>query len=110
MQSSAESGPPWMNCGYIPSDWTDAQVIDVVDDMIIDGPASKKYKGACATLAATMYAAAPPVKDLEDTAPPSVLDCGCGYGAQSVLFKKLYPTAHYTGLNISSTQIEGAKQ
>lgn len=106
----------WMNCGYIPSEWTDEQVYEVVDDMIKAGTGSKQYRGTCAALATKMYQSTlhAVAEDAEegraDPKSVSVLDCGCGYGAQSVLFKtELCPDAKYTGINISSAQIEGAK-
>jgi len=46
----------------------------------------------------------------KDALPTSVLDVGCGYGVQSVLFHGLYPGAAYTGINIGAAQVDAANE
>lgn len=106
-----KDSPPWMNCGWVDPEWSDEKVKSVVDEFINEAHAGgdSKYGGTCTALATQMYGAIP-VPDVESSDGKGVLDVGCGYGAQAVLFRKLHPNTKYTGVNISSVQIEAGKK
>lgn len=112
MRSKGSTDPPWMNCGYVPPEWTDEQVTSVIDDLIAKGKGDKckDYGLRCKALAREMYMSTLDMEAGIGLPSPSVLDCGCGYGAQTILFKELNPDTQYNGINISEEQIECARE
>lgn len=106
---STDEAAPWMNCGYIDPEWSDVQIAEAVKEFISEDFVANKYIDVCTKLATEMYESIP-IKDVEDGEAAKILDCGCGYGAQTILMKTRHPDVNYTGINISGAQIEVAKK
>jgi len=104
-------GPQWMNLG-LRSAGEDQQAFaakvrrdcDAIKQRQGGFPDSPDYLKACENLAKRMYEAATPLGS-----DAQVLDVGCGWGDQALLYRSLNPNgAKYTGINIGSDQVRAA--
>lgn len=108
----------WMNLGlFDPLKSTEARegefkqligdLLDQPKDFIAVLHNNSSYQDAAKRLARAMYESTMTDKSAE---PAMVLDVGCGYAAQSVMFHEMYPDAKYTGINISADQVDVGKK
>jgi SAM-dependent methyltransferase len=117
MDESYSGDGAWMNLGHIDVNMDpkvrEKNLKDLMEKLLADPDnhinvlaQDEPYKEDCMRLATTMYDSA--MSDKNAVGP--VLDVGCGYAAQSLLFHEKYPKCKYTGINIGAAQVEAGRK
>jgi SAM-dependent methyltransferase len=117
MDESYSGDGAWMNLGYkdvnMDAKTREANLKNLFDKLIANPDdhinvlaKDEPYKQDCQRLATTMYDST--MKNKNAVGP--VLDVGCGYASQSLLFHDKFPKCQYTGINIGQAQVEAGQK